>query len=63
MKPLVHILQAEKMRRGGGVGRGTFALPPESCRVVGARQYGALRYHKILCHTVTVDDATRQFQL
>ena len=62
VKPLVHSLQSQKMRRGEGAGRGTFTLPPESCRVFGLRQYGAIRYHKTLFHTVTVDYATHQFQ-
>ena len=57
VKLLVHSLQSQQMRQGGGAGRGTFALPPESCRVVSARQCGAFRHHKTLCHTVTVDYA------
>ena len=46
MEPLVHCLQSQQVRWGRGAGRGTFVLPPESCRVVGVRQCGAFRHHK-----------------
>ena len=56
VEPLVHCLQLQQVCWGGGAGRGTFALPPESRRVVGPRQYGALLHVKTLGDAVTVDD-------
>ena len=58
MELLVHYLQSQQVRWSEGAGRVTFALPPDSCRVVGAQQGGPLFYHKALVHTVTVDYAT-----
>ena len=55
VETLVHSLQLQQMRQGGGAGPGTFALLPKSSLIVVARQGGPLLYHKALDHTVTVD--------